>query len=99
MNAQPQEQQVVTYVEKREITIRSVLNIYGVFAILGFLLGIFTTPLSLNEQLQFVYHTDYLLKGEKLISLLLFLSVSALIYFPVLNMLYKQLNKREETSV
>lgn len=95
MNAQPQEQQVVTYVEKREMTIRSVLNIYGIFVILGFILSIFTSPLSINEQLQFVYHTEKIVKGEKLIELILFLSVSTLIYFPALNIFYQHINKRE----
>ncbi|MEK4967106.1 hypothetical protein MKX29_05300 [Cytobacillus sp. FSL R7-0696] len=96
MGTRPQEQQVNVYDKK--LTIRFVLNIYGIFVILGFILSIFTSPISLNEQLQFVYHTEHLLKEEKVIQLIIFLVMGAMIYFTAVNIFYHQLSKREENS-
>ncbi|WP_461610871.1 hypothetical protein [Cytobacillus kochii] len=97
MGTRPQEQQVNVY-DKKELTIRFVLNIYGIFVILGFILSIFTSPISLNEQLQFVYHTEHLLKEEKVIQLIIFLVMGAMIYFTAVNIFYHQLSNREENS-
>ncbi|MEK5101121.1 hypothetical protein MKX83_03915 [Cytobacillus sp. FSL M8-0252] len=96
MGTRPQEQQVNVYDKK--LTIRFGLNIYGIFVILGFILSIFISPISLNEQLQFVYHTEHLLKEEKVIQLIIFLVMGAVIYFPATNIFYHQLSKREENS-
>lgn len=96
MGTRPQEQQVNVYDKK--LTIRFVLNIYGIFVILGFILSIVTSPISLNEQLQFVYHTEHLLKEEKVIQLIIFLVMGAVIYFTAVNIFYHQLSKREENS-
>ncbi|MCA1028946.1 hypothetical protein LCM23_23200 [Cytobacillus kochii] len=96
MGTRPQEQQVNVYDKK--LTIRFALNIYGIFVILGFILSIFTSPISLNEQLQFVYHTEHLLKEEKVIQLIIFLVMGAMIYFTAVNIFYHQLSKRVENS-
>ncbi len=73
---------------KKSLTLRAVLNYFGVFLTIGMLLTIFTVPLSLNEELQFYYNTDLQLKEYKLTNFIAFSIGSAAIYFLAVNVYY-----------
>ncbi|QOR64717.1 hypothetical protein IM538_12660 [Cytobacillus suaedae] len=73
---------------KKSLTLRAVLNYIGVFLTIGMLLTIFTVPLSLNEELQFYYNTDLLLKKYKLTNFIAFSIGFAVIYFLAVNVYY-----------
>ncbi|WP_227413816.1 hypothetical protein [Cytobacillus luteolus] len=49
------------------------------------MLTIFTVPLSLNDELEFYYNTELLLKEYKLINFIAFSIGSAVIYFLAVN--------------
>ncbi|KQU15287.1 hypothetical protein ASG65_27375 [Bacillus sp. Leaf13] len=76
-------------VKQKEITIRTVLNIYGVFAVLVLILSIFTTPISINENMQFFYNEDLMMEAKKIKEFLFFIFGSALVYFSLVNLYYK----------
>ena len=75
----------------REITIRTVLNQYGGFAVLGLILSIFTTPISLNENMRLFYNEDLMMEAKKIKEFLFFIFGSALIYFFLVNLYYKKM--------
>jgi hypothetical protein len=79
----------VEIVTKKEITIRTVLNIYGVFAVLALILSIFTTPISINENMQLFYNEDLMMEAKKIKEFLFFIFGSALVYFSLVNLYYK----------
>jgi hypothetical protein len=76
-------------VSKKEITSRTVLNIYGVFAVLALILSIFTTPISINENMQLFYNEDLKVEAKKVKEFLFFIFGSALVYFSLVNLYYK----------
>lgn len=78
-------------VTKKEITIRTVLNIYGGFAVLGLILSIFTTPISLNENMRLFYNEDLMMESKKIKEFLFFIFGSALVYFSLVNIYYKNM--------
>ncbi len=73
----------------RGITIRTVLNLYGGFAVFGLILSIFTTPISLNENMRLFYNEDLMMEAKKIKEFLFFIFGSALVYFSLLNLYYK----------
>ncbi|KOR80588.1 hypothetical protein AM232_20605 [Bacillus sp. FJAT-21352] len=77
--------------QTKEITIRTVLNIYGVFTVLALILSIFTTPISINENMQLFYDEDLIMAAKKIKEFLLFIFGSALVYFSLVNLYYKYL--------
>ena len=85
----PQTSRNVEIVTKKEITIRTVLNIYGVFTVIALILSIFTTPVSINENMQFFYNEDLMMGAKKIKEFLLFIFSSALVYFSLVNLYYK----------
>ena len=70
----------IEIVTKKEITLRSVLNIYGVFTVLALILSIFTTPISINGNMQFFYNEDLMMGEKKIKEFLLFIFGSALVH-------------------
>jgi len=79
----------VEIVTKKEITIRTVLNIYGFFAVLALILSIFTSPISINENMQLFYNKDLMMEAKKIKEFLFFIFGSALVYFSLVNLHYK----------
>ncbi|WP_078544646.1 hypothetical protein [Litchfieldia alkalitelluris] len=89
MAINPQTSQNVEIVTKKEITIRTVLNIYGVFAVIGLILSIFTAPITLSENMN-LYFNEEIMMGEKTIKdFLVFIISSAVVYFSFVNLYYK----------
>lgn len=68
---------------KKEVTLRTVLNIYGVLASIGLILSIFTHPISINANMQFVYYDRMDLTTIK--EFLIFIFVASSIYFFLVN--------------
>lgn len=77
----------------KRLTLRAVLNYYGVFLTVGLLLTIFTVPVSQNEQLKFYYNTDLVLKDYKLLNFIYFIVVVSSIYFLVVNIYYSRFKR------
>lgn len=92
LNVNPQNSKEVELYKKRNITIRTVLNIYGVFAIVGLILSIFTIPVSVSEDMQFFYNQELLMGQKKIKEFLLFIFGSAVAYFVLVNVHYKYFN-------
>ncbi|KSU86666.1 hypothetical protein A2U94_14830 [Bacillus sp. VT 712] len=98
MNSNLQTSKPVKVVVKKKLTIRSVLNLYGIFAIAGMLLSIFTTLVSLNENMELYLKTEEMLKGKKLKEFLAFIFGSAVVYFSLVNIYYYFLEKKHKSS-
>jgi hypothetical protein len=86
----PQTSRSTEIVTNKEISIRKVLNIYGVFTVLALILSIFTTSISINENMQFLYNEDLIMGAKKIKEFLLSIFGSALVYFSLVNY-YKHL--------
>jgi hypothetical protein len=87
----PQTSQNIEIVTKKEMTLRKVLNIYGVFTVLALILSIFSSCISINENMNFFYNEELMLGAKKIKEFLLFIFGSALIYFSTVNVYYKYL--------
>jgi hypothetical protein len=85
-------------VTTREITVRTVLNVYGVFTVLGLIVTIFTTPISINESMEFYFNEDLMLEGKKIKEFLFFIFGSAFLYFCLVNFFFKYLKKSNNDS-
>jgi hypothetical protein len=85
-----QTSQSIEIVTKKEITIRTVLNIYGIFTVCALLLSSWTTPISINEDMQLFYNEDIKNKLEEhRMEFFLFILGSSLAYFSLVNLYYK----------
>ncbi|MCM3217719.1 hypothetical protein M3612_24935 [Niallia taxi] len=93
MNINTQTSQEVELYKKRKITIRTVLNIYGIFAVVGLIISIFTIPVSVNEDMQLFYNKELLMGKRKIKEFLLFIFSSSVTYFILVNVHYKHFNK------
>ncbi|MDF0728409.1 hypothetical protein PY093_17355 [Cytobacillus sp. S13-E01] len=91
MEINPQTSRNIEIVTKKEITIKKVLNIYGVFTVLALILSVFTTPISINENMQFFYNEDLIMGAKKLKEFLIFIFGSAIVYFLSVNLYYKNM--------
>jgi hypothetical protein len=89
LETNPQTSGNVEIVSKKEVTIRIVLNFYGVFAILGLILSIVTIPVSLDENYQFYFNKELMMGEKKIKEFLLFICIVAVTYFSFLNLYYK----------
>jgi len=74
---------------KKEMTLRTLLNIYGFFAVSALILSIFTTPISINKNMQLFYNEDLMMEAKKIKEFLFFIFGSALVYFSLVNHYYK----------
>ena len=88
METNVQTSQNIEIVTKKEITIRKVLNIYGVFAVIGLLLSIFTNPISLNENMQVYFNEEIMMEPKKVKEFLLFIFLSSSIFFFLVNIYF-----------
>jgi hypothetical protein len=89
LETNPQTSGNVEIVSKKEVTIRTVLNFYGVFAVLGLILSIVTTPVSLDENYQFYFNKELMMGKKKIKEFLLFICIVAVTYFSFVNLYYK----------
>ncbi|MBN6886729.1 hypothetical protein ACUXCC_001801 [Cytobacillus horneckiae] len=90
MQMQSQTSQNTEIVTKREISTRIFLNMYGLLTFIGWMLSIFTIPVSVNEHMEFFYNKELILKTNEIKDFLVFLFCSALIYFSVVNVYFKR---------
>jgi hypothetical protein len=88
-----QTSQTIEVVTTNKMTVRTVLNVYGVFTVLGLIVTIFTTPISISESMVFYFNEELLLEGKKLKEFLFFIIGTALIYFSLVNLYFKYLKK------
>ncbi|WKA56638.1 hypothetical protein [Planococcus shixiaomingii] len=75
-------------VTKEEITLRTVFNVYGVFAFLGLILSIFTHPISGNENTYIFYDQALMMDSNTMKEFLLFILASSFIYFCLVNIYF-----------
>lgn len=73
-------------------TLRGVLNTYGVLTILGWILTIYTHPISVNQENGLFFDQSLMLSNQKIKELLSFLFVFGVIYFSIVNV---YCNKRD----
>jgi hypothetical protein len=94
LETNPQTSQNVEIVSKKEVTIRTVLNIYGVFAVLGLILSIVTSPICIDENIQFYFNKELMMGEKKIKEFLLFIFISAVAYFLFVNLYYKYFKRK-----
>lgn len=94
MEPNTQTSQDIEIYAKKKITIKTVLNIYGYFTVFGLIISIFTTPVSINENMQFYYNEEFMMGEKKTKEFLLFIFCSAIVYLFILNINYKYLDKK-----
>lgn len=82
----------IEIVIKKKITFRTVLNIYGILVIFALILSIFTVPISINENIQFLYNEDLIMETKKIKEFILFIFSIGVIYFLLVNIFYKYKN-------
>jgi hypothetical protein len=79
----------IKVVTKKKISIRIVLNIYGVFTVFALILSIFTNPISVNQNMQLFFNENLMMESKEIKEFLLFISGSAIVYFSLVNLYYK----------
>lgn len=85
LNTNTQISQDADLYKKKSITIRTVLHLYGIFAVVGLILSIYTIPVSMNNNMQFFYNEEFLMEPKKIKKFLIFIFSSAVVYFFILN--------------
>jgi hypothetical protein len=93
LETNPQTSPNVKIVSNQAVTIRTMLNLYGVFAVIGLLLSIVTTPLSIDESFQLYFNKELMMGDKKIKEFLLFIFISAVGYFSFVNLYYKYLKR------
>ena len=81
---------------KKILTFRGVLNIYGILTILGWILTIYTHPITVDQENGIFFNQSLMLSDEKMKELLSFLFVVGVIYFSIVNMYCNKRNKRDK---
>ena len=80
---------------KKFFTLRVVLNTYGVLTILGWMLTIYTHPITVNQENGIFFDQSLMLSDQKIKELLSFLFVVGVIYFSIVNVYCNKRNKRD----
>lgn len=80
-------------------TMRTVLNIYGVFLILGMLLTIYTHPISIDRYGKVFFDSSIMMNAQEIKGFLSFLLLVGLIYFPAINIYWIKKNRKEKTFI
>ncbi|MCM3034277.1 hypothetical protein [Niallia sp. MER 6] len=93
MNTNTQMSRDADLYKKKNITIRTVLNIYGIFAVVGLILSIYTIPVSINNNMQFFYNEELLMDQKKIKEFLIFIFSSAVVYFFIQMLITKYFDK------
>jgi hypothetical protein len=94
LETNPQTSQNVEIVSYQAVTIRTVLNIYGVFAVIGLILSIVTTPIYIDENFQFYFNKELMMGDKKIKEFLLFIFISGVGYFSFVNLYYKYFKRK-----
>ena len=81
--------QNVKVVTKKEISLRTLLNLIGIFIFGGLLLTAVTVPVSLNEKMDLSINNALKLDSKELQEFLLFTIGSASIYYFLVNIYFK----------
>ena len=81
---------------KKILTFRGVLNTYGILTILGWILTIYTHPITVDQENGIFFNQSLMLSDEKMKELLSFLFVVGVIYFSIVNMYCNKRNKRDK---
>ena len=80
---------------KNFFTLRVVLNTYGVLTILGWMLTIYTHPITVNQENGIFFDQSLMLSDQKIKEFLSFLLVVGVIYFSIVNVYCNKRNKRD----
>lgn len=72
------------------ISIRIVLNIYGVFAMFGLILSIFTQPITSDNNMKLFFDRELMMDSDEIKDFLLFIFVSASVYFCLINLYFSK---------
>lgn len=75
---------------KRKLTFRDVLNIYGVLAILGMILTIYTHPVSASSEKWIFFDQSLMMSGQEIKEFLFFLLIVGVIYFSAVNVYWRK---------
>ena len=70
---------------KNFLTLRGVLNTYGILTILGWGLTIYTHPITVNQENGLFFDQSLMMSNEEIKNFLLFLFVIGVIYFSIVN--------------
>ncbi|HZH59020.1 MAG TPA: hypothetical protein VEY70_05525 [Metabacillus sp.] len=88
METNVQTTQNINIVTKKEMNIRRLLNGIGVFIFAGLFLSIVTIPISINGQLEFFINEELKMDGKHLKEFSIFTTLSAIIYFILVNIYF-----------
>jgi hypothetical protein len=94
LETNPQTSPNVKIVSNQAVTIRTTLNLYGVFAVIGLLLSIVTIPISIDENIRFYFNKELMMGEKKVKEFLLFILFSGVGYFSIVNLYYKYLKRK-----
>ena len=70
---------------KNFFTLRVVLNTYGVLTILGWIITIYTHPITVNQENGIFFDQSLMMSNQEIKELLFFLFVIGVIYFSIVN--------------
>lgn len=80
---------------KKELSMKSLLNIIGLFIFLGMIIMAVTNPLTIDPNLG-IYQTEKaVMKGKKLYEFAIFLVVSSFTYFLLVQLYFSTLKGRK----
>ena len=75
-------------------SLRSVLNIYGLIAIIGSALTIYTHPITANVEQGIFFDESLMMSSEKIKEFLLFLLMAGVVYFTLVNIFSGKLERK-----
>jgi hypothetical protein len=75
-------------ITKKELSVRTVLNVVGVIIFFGLLLTILTVPISMNEKLEFFRDEELEMSSKKINEISIFTICVASIYFFLANIYF-----------
>lgn len=93
MEIQTQTSQNMKVITKKKFTVTTFLIIYGALSALSLVLSIFTVPISIDENLKFIYDEKLMLKPNEIKEYLLFIFGSTFVYFFILYLRRKDLQR------
>ncbi|MDQ0859719.1 hypothetical protein [Bacillus sp. V2I10] len=73
---------------KKEVSLRTILNVLGIFIIGGLIFTIVTGPVSLNEKMEFYINEELKMDGKELKEFMPFTFGSAVIYYFLVNIYF-----------
>ena len=80
---------------KKKLTLRSFLNIYGVLTILGWLLTIYTHPITVNQENGVFFDQSLMMSEQKIKEFFVFLLIVGVIYFSIVNIYFSKRKKED----